>query len=177
MQWKMLKLILVCVLGSCLLWAEGEEKSTDNRLLQATTHTELIALKQEFIKQVTTWEQDAIDILNTQQTNDNNPDRRFAAIAILARLRSEKAVIPLIKNIKLRPRYITSDGEEQPGIGDIYPAAHALVQIGKPSIKECLGALKKAKAEKMIFSWIVEQIEGKDMAGILISKSKSANKE
>ena len=160
--------VFVCLSVHCIATG-GNEVTGGLNSSTPTNRQEFLRLPQNFAADIDAWERAAIDILEKEEADDDRA-LRFSAIHILRRLRSKKAINALVVSIMLKPRYVTPQEAQQPDLGDIYPAAYALVQIGRPSVDACLRALKKAKGQEgKNLVWVIKQIEGEDAAQRLIT--------
>ena len=114
----------------------------------------------------------AITVIEGEGSQELKPnDIRLTAIDILGALRAKRSVNVLVRIVDYREALpvLSSNGEITPAV--YYPAAKALLEIGKPVIPACLEALEKSDARRMeILCWIIKKVEGKEIAELLLEK-------
>jgi len=105
-------------------------------------------------------------------------DPRIPAIEVLGALRAEQGVKTLIQSIGLRTLILVDVQESKPNPAELYPAARALIRIGKQASKECFKALGETSNDerRKTLCWVIKAIEGEDVGRFLLLKAIEATK-
>lgn len=112
------------------------------------------------------------------QSEESDTDACLDAIQVLGHLRASKSATLLVNRLKTEAGFINLRETSGPSIGDRYPAAAALVEIGKPAVSQCLKVLKKADSEEQkILCWIIQTVEGSQVAETIISTERERTKD
>lgn len=97
-------------------------------------------------------------------------DPRLTTIQVLEAFRAPEAVDPLIRIIEYPDPLGVISEDREPTLADSYPAARALIAIGKPASRACVYELTKPNSplrrEKLCA--VIRYVEGVDVGRVLL---------
>lgn len=116
--------------------------------------------------------QEALRVLKDKEGPLEGPDPRRTAFRLLSGLRASEAVPQLILMLDVRETSGIVSESRPITIGDHFPAAGALVRIGKPAVETSLWELTKdyPKERREKLCWIIGAIEGREVGRFIIEK-------
>ena len=137
---------------------QPSDLASDDNDLRWKTASAIILAHSEASKQ-------AIQIVEGGEGPFTLPDKRRAAIQVLGVLHDPAAVPALCRIIDLKSplEFVSEPGG--PSIGDSYPAARALVEIGKEAANSCVHELGRNMSDQRreCFCWVIGAVEGPEV--------------
>jgi len=148
--------------------------SADDVQLNATNAAERMKARNLIVKMYDNHVDQAISILQGSNKTDDDLAAKVLAIDVVEKLRAIRAIPVLISNVEMDSGWLNLTEASSASIGEMYPAARALVAIGKPSVPYCLTAIGQGEEKKReILCWVVENIVGRESAVLMLRKRLS----
>lgn len=112
----------------------------------------------------------AIQIVEQGQGKMTLTDKRRPAIRVLGVLRDPAAIPVLCRAIDLHDPLDFVSESGGPFIGDYYPAAGALAEIGKKAANVCVRELrmKMSDQRRECFCWVIGRVEGPEVGRFVL---------